>query len=161
MAINKEKYFNILLFFIKECNNQYLGLVKLNKLFYYLDFIFYRDNKKSVTGDIYISKEYGPVPSQINNIIFEAKKKKFISIKEQINKGRKKTVFKALKNYKLDILDDKEKNLLNQIVKEFKNYSTDKIVDQTHLEAPWFYADLYDEIDYNYANDIEFFQCQK
>ena len=161
MAVNQKKYLNLLLFFIKECNNKYLGIVKLNKLFYYLDFIFYRDNKKSVTGDIYISRGYGPVPSQIDNIISKAKTKKMISVDEQISKDRKRVVFKALKDYDLSCLNDKEKVLLKKIVKQFKGYSTDEIVDQTHLEAPWFYANLYDKIDYRYSNDIDFFQCQK
>jgi len=53
--INKEKYINALLYFIENCNNKFLGKTKLNKLFYYLDFIYYRDHKVSVTLDIYIS----------------------------------------------------------------------------------------------------------
>ena len=161
MAINRKKYINALLFFIKECNNKYLGVVKLNKLFYYLDFIYYRDNKKSVTGDCYCCKEFGPVPLELDKIIFTANQEGLISIKESFNKGRKRTEFKALKNYDLSCFNKREKDLFANIINEFKSYKTDEIVVQTHLEAPWFYANLYEKIDYNDATDIEFFQCQK
>ena len=159
--INKPKYLNSLLFFIKECNNQYLGVVKLNKLFYYLDFIYYRDHKTLVTGDKYFCKEFGPVPAKIDQIIAEAKKEELLDIEELFTKRGKRTKFKALKNYDLKVFNEEEKDLLYKIVKQFKSYSTDRIVAQTHLEAPWFYADLYEEIDYNYAKDIELFQCQE
>jgi uncharacterized phage-associated protein len=45
--------------------------------------------------------------------------------------------------------------LLQKICDKFKSYDTTRIVDQTHFEAPWFYAELYEKIDYRYSNDIE------
>ena len=54
--MNKLKYKNAVLYFIKHCNgnNQPLDYEKLSQLLYYLDFINYRDRKKSITGDFYI-----------------------------------------------------------------------------------------------------------
>lgn len=154
--INKEKYINALLFFVENCNNAYLGKTKLNKLFYYLDFIYYRDNKKSVTGDVYTCLNYGPVPQDIDEIISMAKKEGWITVRE-VCLDTRKVEFKSNKNYDLGVFNKKEIELLNNICNEFKNVKTSEIVDQTHLEAPWFYAEMYDEIDYNYSNDIELF----
>ena len=65
MAIKKEKYINSLLYFISQCNNEKLGITKLNKLFYYLDFISYRDRGDSITGEKYIRLPMGPYASKL------------------------------------------------------------------------------------------------
>ena len=67
--LNERVYKNAILFFVKYCNNQYLHATKLNKLLYYLDFIYFRDHKKPVTGDVYIHQGYGPVPSRVDEIL--------------------------------------------------------------------------------------------
>ena len=61
IPLKKEKYINALLYFIAHCGNEKLGITKLNKLFYYLDFISYRDRKESVTGEIYKHLPMGPI----------------------------------------------------------------------------------------------------
>ena len=72
--IDDSAYKNAVLYFIKYCNNQYLHATKLNKLLYYLDFVYFRDHKKSVTGDVYIHQGYGPVPSRIDEVLADLKK---------------------------------------------------------------------------------------
>jgi len=152
--INKKKYINALLYFIENCNNKFLGKTKLNKLFYYLDFIYYRDHKVSVTRDIYICEQFGPVPKMIDLIKSESIKLNLIKT-EIIDDKICKEKYHLLKNPNLNCFNSAEKILLNKICNHFKSYSTDKIVDQTHFEAPWFYSKLYEQIDYNYANDID------
>jgi prephenate dehydrogenase len=56
-----EKYKNAVLFFAKNLNKFQLGKTKLAKLLYYLDFISYRDKKKTVTGTLYYKQEFGPL----------------------------------------------------------------------------------------------------
>lgn len=157
---NKEKYKNAILYFVEHCNNDYLGETKLNKLMYYLDFIYYRDNKTSVTGDEYTCLPYGPVPDHLNSMISELKRENSLGIESvsipNYDKNKVKYIKKAQAN--LEVFSSKEIKLLKNITKEFCNYSTNKIVMQTHVEAPWFYAELYDKIDFNYANDIDFFE---
>jgi uncharacterized phage-associated protein len=155
--INYEKYKNSLLYFIKYCNNQYLGATKLNKLAYYFDFINYRDNKVSATGDTYIHMDYGPVGSEVNEVLSILQKENRIETERVPYEDNGTFHFKALSEPDLDSFTKYEKDLLEKICKEFRLWSTDKIVDQTHLEAPWFYSKPYEEVDYNYAHDIEFF----
>ncbi len=154
---SQQKYQNSILYFIKYCNNQYLGATKLNKLIYYLDFISYRDRKQNVTGDKYIHMDYGPVGSGVNEVLGDLQKEGKIHI-ERVPYGENGTFnYAALSDPDMDVFDSYEKKLLDNICKEFILWSTDKIVDQTHLEAPWFYSKPYDEVDYNYSKDIEFF----
>ncbi len=157
MALHKEKYKNAVLYFIKYCNNQYLGATKLNKLFYYFDFINYRDKKESVTGDIYIHNHYGPTPSNLNEILSEMVENRDITITKDPFEDSHTASFVAEKNPEEGVFDSEERELLKSICGEFLDWSTDKIVEQTHLEAPWFYSKPFEKVDYEYSSDIEFF----
>lgn len=158
--INERIYENAVLYFIKYCNNQYLHKTKLNKLLYYLDFIFYRDHKKSVTGDIYIHQEYGPIPAKIDEILMSLKSKDIIDT-EGVPYNDSELINFSLKNeseFNESVFSDEQKKLLRQICDEFGSWPTEKIVAQTHLEAPWFYSKPFEIVDYAYARDIDFFR---
>ncbi len=158
--LNERAYKNAVLYFIKYCNNQYLHATKLNKLLYYLDFIHFRDHKNPVTGDTYTHKEYGPVPSRVDEILAMLKNEKAIDTETVGYKDRELIRFELKDPKKLDesVFSSGQKNLLKQICDEFGNWSTEKIVAQTHLEAPWFYSKPYEIVDYAYARDIDFFR---
>lgn len=155
--INKSKYRNAILYFVKYCNNQYLGATKLNKLLYYLDFISFRDRKRSVTGDIYIHKQYGPIPAKVDEILTDLHQSQHLAIDRIAYKESDTFEYKILKEPQPSKFDSYEKNLLKNIADEFTLWSTEKIVNQTHLEAPWFYSKPFDVVDYNYSKNIEFF----
>lgn len=164
-TIDENKYKNAILYFVKECNNIFLGKTKLNKLLYYLDFISYRDRQKSVTGDVYICQMYGPVPKKLYLIKKKMDGKDFLIKQENMkieNDGTEtfREFYETIPNktFNLNIFDKYEQALLESIVREFKEYPTPKIVTQTHFEAPWFFAKKNDVVDYNYASDIEFFE---
>jgi|SRR3989344_780791 len=155
--LNKSKYKNAVLYFFKYCNNKYLGFTKLNKLFYYLDFINYRDREKPVTGDFYIHNHYGPTPSELNSILSEMVEDGEIEIKKDPFEDSYVASFAFKKEPNENVFSDEEKKLLSSICKEFLDWSTDKIVEQTHLESPWFYSKPFERVDYKYSSDIEFF----
>lgn len=156
-SLNKNKYKNAILYFIKYCNNEYLGATKLNKLLYYLDFISYRDRDKSVTNDIYIHKQYGPVPSEVDEVLTELHGSGSIGVERISYKDGDTFKYEIKKAPDEKIFDSYEKQLLNNICNELNLWSTEKIVGQTHLEAPWFYSKPLEKVDFNYSKDIEFF----
>ena len=158
--INERLYKNAVLYFVKYCNNQYLHATKLNKLLYYLDFIFFRDHKKPVTGDIYIHEGYGPVPSRIDEVLATLKSEGAIDITSVDYRDGDLIQFELKDANRLDesVFLAEHKKLLKQICDEFGNWPTEKIVAQTHLEAPWFYSKPYEIVDYAYSRDIDFFR---
>ncbi|MCX6807851.1 MAG: Panacea domain-containing protein [Patescibacteria group bacterium] len=159
--MNRKKFQNSVLYFVKYCNNSFLGKVKLNKLLYYLDFISYRDRQKEVTGDIYIHKSYGPVPENVDEMIAELKKDKQLEVSAKpFDSDKDRFVFSRMADPDMSCFDTYEKELLGKICEEFQNWSTDKIVNQTHLEAPWFYSSPYEFVDFKYASNIDFFHDQ-
>lgn len=160
VKIDERAYENAVLYFIKYCNNKYLHATKLNKLLYYLDFISFRDHKKSVTGDVYIHQGYGPVPSHVDEILTKLKTDGAIDT-EAVPFNDGEIINFSLKDPSLfdeSVFSADQKKLLKQICDEFGNWPTEKIVAQTHLEAPWFYSKPYEIVDYAYARDIDFFR---
>jgi len=163
MAIKKEKYINALLYFISHCSNEKLGITKLNKLFYYLDFISYRDSKESVTGETYLHLQMGPFASQLQDkIIREAEKQKLITQDEDESmKFGKRNRYQALTKPDISIFSAYEKKLLDYICRTFKDWNTDQMIAQTHSEAPWVFSEANKSLDYKNADDIEFFMKDK
>lgn len=156
MSINKTKYYNAVLYFLHHCNNHFLGITKLNKLLYYLDFISYRDRKKVVTGDKYVHLDYGPVPSRIDDtIIPEMKKEGLLDIQIIPFKDAHTVKFITKVEPDMSAFDSYENRLLRAICEEFKDIKTEQIVSQTHLESPWYYSEMYDQIDFENAADID------
>jgi uncharacterized phage-associated protein len=156
-ALNKEKYTNALLFFISECGNDHLGIMKLNKLFYYLDFISYRDRKISVTGETYVRFPKGPFAESLENeVLAPAEKNNLIERKrDPSEKFGVRNRFIAVSHYDLSIFDEYEQNLLKRIAENFCDWSTDQMVAQTHMEAPWVFSEDKEALDYDHASDIE------
>ncbi len=159
MALKKEKYINALLYFISQCGNEKLGITKLNKLFYYLDFISFRDRKETVTGETYLRLPMGPFASHLQDkVIEEAKHKKLITQDEEESvKFGKRNRFQSLGAVDFSVFDDYEKKLLEYICKEFKDWSTEQMIAQTHSEAPWVFSEVNKPLDYKNSDDIEFF----
>lgn len=158
--IDELLYKNAVLYFLKYCNNRYLGKTKLNKLLYYLDFISFRDHKKTVTGDVYIHQEYGPVPATVEEILTSLKTQGVIDAKAIPHKDGEKIKFeiKDSKFFDENVFSNQQKELLKKICDEFGAWTTDKIVTQTHLEAPWFFSKPLEIVDYKYSKDIDFFR---
>ncbi|MDO8521119.1 MAG: Panacea domain-containing protein [bacterium] len=159
MAVNKAKYTNALLYFITECGNAKLGITKLNKLFYYLDFISYRDRKKSVTGETYVHLPMGPFAVGLQSkIIKNAEKEELIrQTEDESSKFGRRNRFQALAQPDLSLFDEYEQKLLSYLCKEFRNWKTDEMIAQTHSEAPWVFSEVTKPLNYKNSDDIEFF----
>lgn len=158
--IDERLYKNAVLYFLKYCNNEYLHATKLNKLLYYLDFIHFRDHEESVTKDLYIHDQYGPVPSRVDDVLAALKNDEVIDAQAVDYKDGELVRFDLKDPKQLDetAFSVEQKKLLKQICDEFGRWPTPKIVAQTHLEAPWFYSKPYEVVDYAYARDIDFFK---
>ncbi|OGC83491.1 hypothetical protein A3D68_00980 [Candidatus Adlerbacteria bacterium RIFCSPHIGHO2_02_FULL_52_17] len=162
-VLDREKYLNALVYFVANCGNERLGIMKLNKLFYYLDFISYRDRNKSVTGETYIHLPKGPFAAILqDDILGSARKAKLIEQKKDASdKYGERNRFQALKAPDMSVFDDYEQKLLNYLCFTFKDWSTDQMVAQTHSEAPWVFSKPSQQLNYKDADDIEFFSPRR
>jgi len=59
----REKLKNAVLYFVQK--DKTVGLTKLMKLLFYLDFRLYRETGESLTGEVYEAWNFGPVPADV------------------------------------------------------------------------------------------------
>jgi len=166
------------LYFASNVSDLYL--VKLMKLFYYLDFISVRETGKSVTNDTYFHLPYGPIPSFIKDNIdsldskVKEEEKKILNPNDsptpswlqissvfdgflQLNtKGQGKIAAPlAGKIFDGTKLSEYEKDLLVDIVKDLGGKTVQQIVDMTHSEAPYVQTSPSQVIPYDLAFQLD------
>jgi uncharacterized phage-associated protein len=133
--MNKEKYKNAILFFIENVPN--LGVTKLNKLLYFLDFDHFEKYGNAVTDDIYENKELGPVPKHIDQILEEMQSEKLIDIvPEQIIDFVRYHLLAQAK-HDANVFKPSEIEVLCEITEKWRHHTAKEIVIASHGEAPW------------------------
>ena len=134
-----------------------LYITKLLKLFFYFDFLFYKDQEKPFTGDVYFKLPYGPIPSFIKEQLdllkaendeneeldFELKSEfaKYLETeKDRETKGHilkiRKGVVVPWNKFNGYFTEHSEK-MFSDIVEVFKGKNVREVVEMTHQEVPY------------------------
>jgi hypothetical protein len=113
----------------------------------------------SVTGETYAHLPKGPFAKNLDPVVITEAEKEGLLSRDVVasEKYGKRNHFKAIKSTNLEIFDDYEKRLLVNICSEFSDWKTGQMVAQTHSEAPWVFSELNKDLNYEEADDIEFF----
>lgn len=146
-TLNLDKVFAALIFF---CNKVAVFKTKLNKLMFYADFKYFKDNGLSITGLQYAKLPYGPAPDNYDLYIATLLKEGKIA-KQEYNGGEK---FLACQNQDLSIFSEEELKILMYVKDYFKSFNASKISDYSHKEKA--YTDTEDShlIDYSFASEL-------
>ncbi len=147
---NKEKVYNMIIYF---ADNTILK-TKLLKEMFYADFLFYKENCKSITGLEYCKLPFGPVPDRFETILLNEYQEGMIDYKPVITSSKEYYEIAAKKKFNKDLFTKEELDVLAKIKKYFKDYNVKKIVDYSHKEKA--YTDTNDcaKISYDYSFDI-------
>lgn len=142
-----EKYKSAVHYIIDSCKDPFLlGSIKLNKILFYSDGEMFLETNQSITNDIYIKRQYGPVPKNIFNVLNELEKDGKIAISKKKYENYNHTVFFSLKDVDFSLLNAKEVAILNYNKENIcNNYTAKKISEETHNEI-WQMADIGEEI---------------
>ena len=89
---NLEKAINSILYIIQKLGGK-TDMHKLCKILYCADQKHRSDYGRSITGDVYIAKQYGPVPSSIDDILKALRGDSFFSQSPEIDPLRKYITF--------------------------------------------------------------------
>ena len=148
--LNKEKVYNMIIYF---ADNTILK-TKLLKEMFYADFLFYKENCKSITGLEYCKLPFGPVPDGFETILLNEYQEGMIDYKPVITSSKEYYEIAAKKKFNKDLFTKEELDVLDKIKKYFKDYNVKKIVDYSHKEKA--YTDTNDcaKISYDYSFDI-------
>ena len=135
--------------YIANKNNN-LYKVKLMKLLWYIDMLYYKKYGKSLTGLVYIHQKLGALPVGFEELM----KLKSIDVKEEVKD--ESTIYHILPNndYKVEKLSKQEKDVIDTIINKFEDFNTNQIVEYMHNEKVYKETNQTQVIDYSYAKDM-------
>lgn len=148
---NKEKVYNMIIYF---ADNTILK-TKLLKEMFYADFLFYKENCKSITGLEYCKLPFGPVPDGFETILLNEYQEGMIDYKPVITSSKEYYEIAAKKKFNKELFTKEELDVLAKIKKFFKDYNVKKIVDYSHKEKAFIDTNKCEKISYDYSFDID------
>lgn len=136
MAIIENKYRNAILYFASHVHN--LGKVKLMKLFYYLDFDHYERFGTSVTGDEYIRRPMGPVPTNAEAVMRSMTADSQLLVSERnVGMPNPQCIYTPLQNYDVGVFSLTELEMLHEVAEKWAHHTGSDMVNAVHGEPPW------------------------
>lgn len=146
-----DKFTNMVLYFTQ--NNPKLSKTRLNKLLFYSDFRFFKENSVSISGTTYIHDYYGPVPSDFELLYTLLKDNDEIETKP-FNDGHGE-MFISAQEFNKNLFTNEELKVLKTVSDDFKDYNAKKITDYSHQEKAYQDTKMKAVIPYNYALDLQ------
>jgi putative zinc finger/helix-turn-helix YgiT family protein len=128
------KFIHMVLFFLK---NERLYKTKLNKLLFYSDFYFYKENACAISGSRYRASDFGPVPSEYDVIYNWLMKEDIIKVREEFNNLGVSESLYANTEFDKNLFNEKELATLEFVKKKFKNFSATMMKEYSHKEKAW------------------------
>lgn len=159
MKVPISKLKAILLYFANFTDPKFLGVTKLLKLIYFLDFIHLKTYGTPVTYDTYINLEHGPIPTTIKNLIDSARNDidnsllaDTISIEHLENYEMwRVTAKRKFTEKESKYFSDTELKVLEKVINRFGDKNTSFVENASHKEAPWSMTRELEEIPYTLA----------
>lgn len=128
-----DKFKALVHFIVHECRDHphRLGAVRLNKTLWYTDVMAFKLNGVPVTGETYVKRQKGPVPSHILATLRELKDDGKILIQEPEYQFDTRK-YLSLVSPPTDILSDEERVLASTILDAVCGYTANGISELTH-----------------------------
>lgn len=143
---NYEKYRQMIHAFLRL--NKSLPKTKLAKLLYFADFAWYYKKLESMSGMQYRKIQYGPVADAYFRLIDEMFDAGEIEITNTESGAMLISETRAGKKESLSDISKNELDLIEDIDKKWKGKRTDEIVNFTHKQLPYMFADDNDIVSY-------------
>jgi len=111
---------------------------KLNKLFFYSDFCYYRKTGYSMTGISYRAIPYGPVPAEYQKMYIKLCDDELIEIRQvEVGNGCYGELIRSCKGFDESVFNPIELHVLEAVGRTFKDKNTDVVVGVSHRELAW------------------------
>lgn len=125
-----------------------LGSTKLNKILFYSDFLYFRENGVSITGGGYKKLQFGPVPKDIQAATSSLELEGAITLEKVAFFGKTMNVFKCHTKPDLKDFTENEIKYLDSITKAItENHTATSISDHSH-DLIWEAATIGEDIPY-------------
>lgn len=130
-------------------NLKTLGMKKLAKLLYFVDFNHYQETFKSITGETYERFDHGPMPSSLYEAVEQLESEGVITAeKGSIATGIEKWDFEITSDFEPKYLSSHHREKIIEVLDQLDRLSANQLEKLSHRDTPWQVTDDKDEIDY-------------
>jgi hypothetical protein len=142
-----EKFNSLIHYICEKCKDPTkLGAIKLNKILYFSDFIFYKLTGKPITESIYMKRQFGPVPEQILPALEELESQNKIRVRDTIYYDKPKKEYISLTDPDIKRFSSEEISLVDKVIDIIVNGHTASSISELSHNRIWEIADIGEEI---------------
>jgi len=132
---NLEKISHMIVFFSANADT---WITKLNKLFFYSDFLSFKNCGSGISGLDYRAIERGPVPSKYGKLYEVVSEGELLERKyDEEYHGYSGSYFEARLTFNDLLFDSFELEIMNKVATKFKTFTAKEIKDYSHHEDAW------------------------
>lgn len=128
-----EKFKNLVLYILSHDDYREGGVKKLNKLLYFIDFYFYRDHERLISGVDYAKAEMGPVVDQYKLIFRELEEDGVLGSVGTAGY----TAYKPLAGADLNHFSSEEIDHIGRVLGSYGKLSSNDLELISHQQQPW------------------------
>ncbi|AUJ31635.1 MAG: type II toxin-antitoxin system antitoxin SocA domain-containing protein [Liquorilactobacillus nagelii] len=147
-----KKFTNMVIYFVKKVPE--ITKTKLNKMMFYTDFKYFKENVISISGVPYARLQYGPVPDNYNLLYGSIENSKLIREKQINANGHERSVYVTEEDFNKELFNEKELNTMSKIVEICGNYTASELSNKSHKEDAWKKNDTAQKISYIFAENL-------
>ncbi len=127
---------------------------KINKLLWYMEFLFYRKFSVSIAGNCYFHLKYGPVPDGYDLILGIMMNEKLLEKEEVFKHECPQELLKLIVPFDKTIFSKEEFFVMDYVLKKFKDFTCKEISDYSHKEIPYKNTNEGEAISYNLSDTL-------
>lgn len=150
MAVNWEKFKSVIHYVCDKAtsNPSVLGSIKLNKVLWYSDTFHYMTTGASITGEMYVKRQHGPVPKHVLKAVDELISENKIVRGKVDHFGYMKNEFTAANDADISRFSPEEIHLIDTVFEHVcLNHTATSVSEETH-GIIWQLAEMGEEIPY-------------
>lgn len=151
MQFDREKMRAVILRTCHTCQADQLGAVKLNKVLYYLDMLYYAHHRQPVTGATYRKRPNGPTTDQLLFILRDMERMGEIEIRQTDYHGYIKKEYIPLVAAPGGVLSESELSFLDDIIDFVCVSNSARSISEYSHTFPWEMAEMGGVIPYRSA----------
>jgi uncharacterized phage-associated protein len=141
VQFDREKLKEAVWLIASYCPPSELGNVKLHKILYFADMLFFLHEGRALTGVDYVKQKFGPVARHLSAVVSELVANGVLSVSEEEYFGLYKKNYISLATYQQSRLSSQEVNLIKDVADFVRGKSTKEISEFSH-NAVWEAAEL-------------------
>ena len=129
---------NVILYILSKCAGKpNLGKIVMNKLLYFIDFNYHEKYHESLTESTYIKMPMGPVPKDIDRILWRMQMKNLLTIDQWTYFWYNQTRLIPKAKPNLKTLTVEQLTEIDYVINQYGDKTGKRLTEFSHGDVPW------------------------